>query len=145
VVDGVEAGAAAAPEPAPELPLEADAFAPPPPPKRFADELRGPDEDETVFAVFEDVIVTEEPVEAVVELAAAELAFAPREDIRFPCMLPRLPMSRGAVMAAKRSAPIEPLTRSVRCTSPTATTAVRIAVEAGPPPPSLGDRRSRLR
>ena len=144
-MDGVDTGAAVAPELAPELPLEADAFAPPRPLKRFADELRSPDEAETVFAVFEETIDTEELVEAVVELAAAELALAPRDDIRFPCMLPRFPMSRGAVMAAKRSAPIEPLTRSVRCTSPTATTAVRIAVEAGPPPPSFGDRRSRLR
>ena len=46
--------------------------------------------------------------------------------------------------AANRSADIEPLRRTVRCTSPAATVASRITPEPGPPPFSLGERLSRL-
>jgi hypothetical protein len=141
----VAAGAGALDELEPvEPPPEPPEFAPLEPPKRFAEELRGPDELETALAVLDEAIGTEEllPVE---ELPLELPALAPREDIRLPAILPRLPISRGAVIAAKRSAPIEPPTRSVRCRSPTETTAVRIAVDAVPPPPSLGESRSRLR
>jgi hypothetical protein len=48
------------------------------------------------------------------------------------------------MIAANRSAPIVPATRSVRCTLPVATTAVR-ATAPGPPPPSLGAAPSRLK
>ena len=98
------------------------------------------------FAVLDEVMVTEELVVAVeLLLEVDELALAPREETRLPPVLPRLPCSRGAVIAAKRSAAIDPPTRNVRCTSPTATTAVRVAAVTGPPPPSLGASRSRFK
>jgi hypothetical protein len=47
-------------------------------------------------------------------------------------------------MAANRSALTEPVTRKVRCISPTAIVAIRIAPPEEPPP-CFGDTRSRFR
>jgi len=116
------------------------------------------DEDE-VFALFEELTVI---VEALWELESAEplpdepeeepppntldaADMEPRVDPRLPLMLPRLPRNCGAMIAEKRSAVITPVTRSVRCRSPAAITAVRTTVPPGPPPPSFGARRSRFR
>ena len=74
----------------------------------------------------------------------AEADMEPRVVPRLPLMLPRLPRSCGAMIAENRSAVITPVTRSVRCTSPAAITAVRTTVPPGPPP-SFGARRSRFR
>jgi hypothetical protein len=76
-------------------------------------------------------------------LAAADIA--PRDDPRLPLTLLRLPRNWGAITAAKRSAAMTPLTRSVRCKSPTPIAAVRTMAPPGPPPPCFGDRRSRFR
>ncbi|HTM50223.1 MAG TPA: hypothetical protein VL285_16135 [Bryobacteraceae bacterium] len=68
----------------------------------------------------------------------------PREEPRLPLKLLRLPRNWGAITAANRSAVTTPLTLRVRFRSPAPTTAVRTAIPVGPPP-SFGDRRSRLR
>jgi len=115
-------------------------------------------DDEVLLAVFDEVTVeaaeVELPVEVEVDVGVVELGelanilaeadIAPREDPLLPLKLLRLPRSWGAITAANRSALIEPVTRRVRCRSPTATAAVRTAVAVGPPP-SLGDKRSRFR
>ena len=93
----------------------------------------------------EEATVTVELLEEELELLELEPALAPRDETRLPDMLPRLPARRGAATAAKRSAAIEPPTRNVRCTSPIATTAERVATTPPPPPPSFGASRSRFK
>ena len=118
------------------LGLDPDAPADEPPPaeaKRF-EELRSCVELETLLAEFEELMVTAVVDEEEDEEEDEAEELAPLEETRLPVMLPRLPSSRGAVMAANRSAPIDPPTRMVWCRSPTATTAVRIAAPDGPPP-----------
>lgn len=88
------------------------------------------------MAEFDELIVTAEldDVEAVEEDEDDELL--PRVETRLPELLPRLPASRGAMMAANFSAVTEPDTRIVRFKSPTETAAVRTTAAVGPPPPS---------
>ena len=132
-----------------ELPLEA--------PKLEAGELlpEGLAEEDVLVAVFEEAIAVVEALtgaELALTLEALTLgaltleAFEPefREEPRLPLMLPRLPWSCGASSAAKRSAWIEPLSRSVRFSSPDAITAVRKVAAVGPPLFS-GRRRSRFK
>ena len=119
-----------------ELPLEA--------PKLEAGELlpEALAEVEVLVAVFEDAIAVVEAltdVELALTLEAFELEF--REEPRLPLMLPRLPRNCGARSAAKRSAWIEPFSRTVRFSSPDATTAVRKAAAVGPPLPFSGGLR----
>ena len=116
----------------PELPLPLDA-------KRF--EAAAAVVFELLLAVLDEATVTE--VDEDVEVTVVEPL--PRVVERLPDMLPRLPASRGPAIAAKRSAAIEPVTRNVRCTSPTATNAVRKTVAAVPPPPSFGASRPRFK
>jgi len=95
-----------------------------------------PEVDEALVAVFVDATVE---VEALIEvepadtLEALELEFL--DEARFPLILPRLPRNCGASSAAKRSAWIEPVKRTVRFSSPAEMTAVRKAAVDGPPPP----------
>jgi hypothetical protein len=119
-----------------ELPLEA--------PKLEAGELLlEPDvlADEVPVAVFDEATAVVEGLTVVVlalTLEAFELEF--REEPRLPLMLPRLPWSCGASNAAKRSAWIDPFSRTVRFSSPDAITAVRKVAAVGPPPFSGGTR-----
>lgn len=116
-----------------ELPLAA--------PRLDAGELLAADpevseEEDVLVAVFEETISVVEAlidVEVALTLEAFELEF--REDTRFPLELLRLPCNCGARSAAKRSAWIEPPSRTVRFSSPEAITAVRKAATEGPPPP----------
>jgi hypothetical protein len=71
-------------------------------------------------------------------LEALELEL--REETRLPLELLRLPCNCGARSAAKRSAWIEPPSRTVRFNSPVETTAVRKAAAEGPLPFSGGLR-----
>jgi hypothetical protein len=94
------------------------------------------EDEEVLAAVFDDAMAVVEAlivVELALTLEAFELEF--REPIRFPLELLRLPCNCGASSAAKRSAWIEPPSRTVRFSSPEEMTAVRRAVTAGPPPP----------
>jgi hypothetical protein len=102
----------------------------------LADEPEVSEEEDVLVAVFEEVIAVVEAlmvVEVALTLEAFELEF--REPIRFPLELLRLPCNCGASSAAKRSAWIEPPSRTVRFSSPEEITAVRRAVTEGPPPP----------
>jgi hypothetical protein len=90
---------------------------------------------EEAIAVVETVTV----VEVALTLEAFEVEF--REETRFPLMLLRLPRNCGAISAAKRSAWMAPLSRTVRLSSPVAITAVRKAVAEGPLPPFSGGLR----
>jgi len=87
-----------------------------------------------VLALVEAIAVVDAVTadEAADTFEAFELEF--RDDIRLPLMLPRSPLSRGAMSAEKRSAWMVPLKRMVWWRSPNATTAVRTAVKDGPPP-----------
>ena len=119
-----------------------------------------PSEEEVLLAVLDDVTVIAEalveveldelldelgvgPLDPPNTLAAAD--WAPRDDPRLPLTLLRLPRNWGAITAAKRSAAMTPLTRNVRCKSPTPIAAVRTMAPPDPPPPCFGDRRSRFR
>jgi hypothetical protein len=122
-----------------ELPLEA--------PKLDAGELLAAEpellsEEDVLVAVFEEATAVVEgltDVELELTLEAFELEF--REETRFPLILPRLPRNCGAIRAAKRSAWIVPLSRTVRFNSPVVITAVRkTATEVPPPPFSVGTR-----
>jgi hypothetical protein len=103
------------------------------------------EEEEALVAVLDDVIAV---VEALIDVEPAdtfeafELVFL--EEPRLPLMLPRFPCNCGASSAAKRSAWMEPLKRTVRFSSPTETTAVRNAAVAVPPPPFSGGTRPRF-
>jgi hypothetical protein len=104
------------------------------------------EEEDVLVAVLEEAIaVVDAPidVEPPLTLEALELEF--REETRFPLILPRLPCNCGASSAAKRSAWIEPFSRTVRFKSPDAITAVRKAATVGPPPPFSGGTRSRFK
>jgi hypothetical protein len=104
------------------------------------------EEEDVLVAVFEEAIAVVEAltdVDPALTLEALELEF--REDARLPLMLPRLPCNCGASRAAKRSAWIVPLRRTVRFNSPVAITAVRKAATEGPPPPFSGGTRSRFK
>jgi hypothetical protein len=126
-----------------ELPLEA--------PKLEAGELLAeePDvfeEEDVLVAVFEEAITVVEALiddEPPLTLEAFELEF--REETRLPLELPRFPCNCGAKSAAKRSAWIVPLNRTVRFSSPDAITAVRKAATDGPPPPFSAGTRSRFK
>jgi hypothetical protein len=93
------------------------------------------EEEDVLVAVFEETIAV---VEAMIEdepaliLEAFELEL--REETRLPLELLRLPCNCWASSAAKRSAWIEPHSRTVRFSSPDEMTAVRKAAPAGPPP-----------
>jgi len=102
----------------------------------LADEPDVSEEEDVLVAVFDEAIAVVEAlivVELAVTLEAFELEF--RDPIRFPLMLLRLPCNCGANSAAKRSAWIEPPSRTVRFSSPEAITALRRDVTEGPPPP----------
>jgi hypothetical protein len=104
------------------------------------------EEEDVLVAVFEEAIAVVEAltdVDPALTFEAFELEF--REDTRLPLMLLRLPCNCGASSAAKRSAWIEPLSRTVRFSSPDAITAVRKAAAVGPPPPFSGGTRSRFK
>ena len=100
------------------------------------------EEEDVLVAVFEETIAVVEAlidVELALTLEAFELEF--REETRLPLELLRLPCNCGARSAAKRSACIEPPSRTVRFSSPDEMTAVRKAAPAGPPPPFSGGLR----
>jgi hypothetical protein len=102
----------------------------------LADDPEVSEEEDVLVAVFDEVIAVVEAlivVEVALTFEAFELEF--REPIRFPLELLRLPCNCGASSAAKRSAWIEPPSRTVRFSSPEAITAVRKAATEGPPPP----------
>jgi len=108
----------------------------------LADEPEVSEEEDVLVAVFDEAIAVVEAlivVELALTLEAFELEF--RDPIRFPLMLLRLPCNCGASSAAKRSAWIEPPSRTVRFSSPVAITAVRSAVTEGPLPPFSGGLR----
>ena len=99
------------------------------------------EEEDVLVAVFEDAIWVVDAamvVEEALTLEAFELEF--REELRFPLILLRLPRNCGARSAAKRSAWIEPPSRTVRLRSPVEITAVRKAATEGPLPFSAGLR-----
>ena len=103
----------------------------------LADEPEVSEEEDVLVAVFEEAIAVVDAlidVEPELTLEAFELEF--RDPIRFPLELLRLPCNCGASSAAKRSAWIEPPSRTVRFNSPEKTTAVRKAATDGPPPPA---------
>jgi hypothetical protein len=104
------------------------------------------EEEDVLVAVLVEAMAAVEALiddEPVLTLEAFELEF--REETRLPLELLRLPCSCGASSAAKRSAWIEPVRRTVRLSSPDAITAVRKAATDGPPPPFSGGRRSRFK
>jgi hypothetical protein len=77
------------------------------------------EEEDVLVAVFEDAIAVVEAaidVDPALTLEAFELEF--REETRLPLELLRLPCNCGASSAAKRSAWIEPPSRTVRFSSP---------------------------
>jgi hypothetical protein len=77
------------------------------------------EEEDVLVAVFDETISVVEAlivVELALTLDAFELEF--REETRFPLELLRLPCNCGANSAAKRSAWIEPPSRTVRFSSP---------------------------
>jgi len=105
----------------------------------LADEPEVSEEEDVLVAVFDEAIGVVEAlmdVELALTLDAFELEF--REETRFPLELLRLPCNCGASSAAKRSAWIEPPSRTVRFSSPLAITALRRAVTEDPPPPFSG-------
>jgi hypothetical protein len=77
------------------------------------------EEEDVLVAVFEEAIAVVEALidaEPALTLEAFELEF--REETRLPLELLRLPCNCGASSAAKRSAWIEPPSRTVRFSSP---------------------------
>jgi hypothetical protein len=77
------------------------------------------EEEDVLVAVFEEAIAVVEAlvdVDPALTLEAFELEF--REETRLPLELLRLPCNCGARSAAKRSAWIEPPSRTVRFSSP---------------------------